>query len=138
MKYDEFIKHVQSFAQLDSSESAQKGIRATLSTLAERIDPALANKLADQLPEEISTYLRVPQENRSSSFSLEEFYSRVIEKEEIAPAQAVMHVRSVFAVLNCAVNPTDFREVQAHLDQDYEELFPMSSNPYKLVSGTQQ
>ncbi len=138
MKYDELLKHVQSFAQLDSRESAQKGIRATLSTLAERIDAALANKLADQLPEEISSYLRVPEGTCASSFTLEEFYSRVIEKEKIPPAQAVMHVRAVFAVLNSAVNPTDFSEVQAYLDQDYEELFAMSSSPYKLVIGTQQ
>ncbi|MDJ0717037.1 MAG: DUF2267 domain-containing protein [Prochloraceae cyanobacterium] len=132
MKYDELLEHVQSFAQLDSRELAEKGIRATLSTLAERIDPALANKLADQLPEEISTYLRVPEEQSASSFTLEEFYSRVIEKEKIPPAQAVMHVRAVFAVLNSAVNPTDFSELQAHLDQNYEDLFPMSSSSYKL------
>ena len=137
MKYEELIEHVQSFAQLDSREEAEKGIRATLSTLSERIDSSLASKLADQLPEEISSYLRGREEQSVSSFSLQEFYQRVIEKEKIDPADAVMHVRAVFAVLSSAVNPTDFGEVQANLSQDYEELFAMSSSPYKLVIPTQ-
>ena len=123
MKYKEFINHVQSFAQLDSPSEAEKGIRATLSTLSERIDSALAGKLADQLPEEMSGYLRSREEKSASPFNLQEFYQRVIEKEKIDPAHAVMHVRAVFAVINSAVNPTDLSEVQANLSQDYEELF---------------
>jgi len=123
MKYNEFINHVQSFAQLDSVDEVEKGVRATLSTLAERIDGALACKLADQLPEEMSTYLRTQEEQSPSSFNLQEFYQRVIDKEDIDPARAVMHVRAVFAVVNSAVKPTDLSEVQANLSQDYEELF---------------
>ena len=123
MKYDEFIKHVQSFGQLDSPSEADKGIRATLSTLAERIDGTLANKLADRLPVEISSYLRARQGQSANSFSLQEFYQRVIDKEKIDPADAVMHVRAVFAVVNSAVEPSDLKEVQANLSQDYEELF---------------
>jgi len=37
VKYDEFIKHVQSVAQLNSRDEAEQATRATLETLKERI-----------------------------------------------------------------------------------------------------
>ncbi|MGF1487042.1 MAG: DUF2267 domain-containing protein, partial [Prochloraceae cyanobacterium] len=123
MKYEEFAKHVQSFAQLDSIDEAQKGISATLSTLAERIDAELANKLAAQLPIEISSYLQKEQKEKGTLFSLQEFYQRVIDKEKIDSAQAVEQVRAVFAVISSAVNPNDLNMVKISLSQDYEELF---------------
>lgn len=53
MKYDEFIKHVQSFSQVDSLDEVKRAVRATLQTLAERIPGNEASKLAEQLPEEM-------------------------------------------------------------------------------------
>ncbi len=123
MEYNQFVTQVQSFAQLASEAEAQKGIRATLVTLAERIDRVLARKLAEQLPKEMSLDLQAQEPQNPSSFNLQEFYQRVIEKEKIAPADAVMHVRGVFAVLNSSVNHADLNEIQAQLSPDYEELF---------------
>ncbi len=123
MEYNQFVTQVQSFAQLASEAEAQKGIRATLATLAERIDRVLARKLAAQLPKEMSLYLQEQEAQNPSSFNLQEFYQRVIEKEKIAPVDAVMHVRAVFAVLNSLVNRADLNEIQAQLSPDYEELF---------------
>ncbi len=37
MKYDEFIKHVQSVAQLNSREEAERATYGTLETIRERI-----------------------------------------------------------------------------------------------------
>jgi uncharacterized protein (DUF2267 family) len=38
MQYDQFVKHVQSFAQLDSREAAETATRAVLETIADRIE----------------------------------------------------------------------------------------------------
>jgi len=58
MKRDEFINHVQSIAQLDSCEEAERAVRATLETLRERIVGDEAKDLASQLPSEFGEYLR--------------------------------------------------------------------------------
>lgn len=127
MKYDEFIKHVQSFSQVDSLDEVKRAVRATLQTLAERIPGNEASKLAEQLPEEMAVHFRGREGQTGSAFSLKDFYRRVSDKEGIDPAAAVVHVRSVFAVLNSAVVPADFGEVQTTLTEDYEELFAAPS-----------
>ena len=126
MKYTEFTKHVQSFSQTDSLDEAERAICATLETLAERIQGDAASKLAEQLPKEMGPYLRGREGQTGSAFPLQEFYQRVSQKEGIDPAAAVMYVRAVFAVLNSAVPPEEFGEVQTTLSEDYEELFAVS------------
>ena len=127
MKYDEFVKHVQSFSQVDSLDEVKRAVRATLQTLAERIPGDEASKLAEQLPEEMGSHFQGREGQSGSTFTLKEFYQRVSEKEGIDPAAAVTHVRAVFAVLNSAVIPADFSEVQTTLSEDYEELFAAPS-----------
>lgn len=123
MKYNDFIRHVQSFSQVDSLDEVRQAVHATLRTLADRIPAETANKLVRQLPVELRSAIQDQKEQAGSSFTLKEFYQRVSEKENIDPATAVIHVRSVFAVLNSAIIPADFSEIQAALSEDYEELF---------------
>lgn len=123
MKYDEFIKHVQSFAMLDSRELAEKAAQATLKTIAERIVGNEASQLAAQLPSQLSQYLRGHDGENGDHFSLKEFYQRVSQKEGVEPTTAALHARAVFAVLNMAVTPGEFADVRANFSEDYEELF---------------
>ncbi|RAM52187.1 MAG: DUF2267 domain-containing protein, partial [Hapalosiphonaceae cyanobacterium JJU2] len=58
MKYDEFIRHVQSVAQLDTREETERATRATLETIKERIVGDEAKDLASQLPKELAECLR--------------------------------------------------------------------------------
>ena len=134
MKYDEFIKHVQSFSQVDSLDEVKRAVRATLQTLAERIPGDEASKLAEQLPEEMGTHLRGREGQSDNAFTLQEFYRRVGQKEGIDPSAAVIHVRAVFAVLNSAVIPADFSHVRAILSEDYEELFAAPSDYSQLLA----
>ena len=57
MKYDEFIKHVQTVAQLNSRQEAERAMRATLETIKQRIVGDEAKDLASQLPKELAEYL---------------------------------------------------------------------------------
>lgn len=50
MNRHEFIKHVQSIAQVGSREEAERAIRATLETIRDRIVGDEAKDLASQLP----------------------------------------------------------------------------------------
>ena len=83
--------------------------------------------LADQLPKEIAQYLRGHEGENGDHFTLQEFYSRVSEKEHVDPTTAVNHVRAVMAVINQAVTPGEFEDVRANLSDDYQELFAAPS-----------
>ena len=123
MKYDEFIKHVQSVAQLNSREEAEHATRATLEAIKERIVGDEAKDLAAQLPQELGQYLRGREGEDGQHFPVEEFYQRVSEKEGVEPTTAAMHARAVFAVLQTAVTPGEFADVRANFSEDYAELF---------------
>ncbi|HEY9698227.1 MAG TPA: DUF2267 domain-containing protein [Trichocoleus sp.] len=123
MKYDEFIKHVQSFAQLDSRETARNVSRGVLETIAERIVGNESHQLAAQLPAPLSDYLEGHEGQDGNPFSLREFYQRVSQKLDIDPIEAADYARAVFAVLNSAVTPGEFADFRANFSKDYEELF---------------
>ena len=127
MKYGEFIKHVQSVAQLNSREEAERATRATLEIIRERIVGDEAKDLASQLPQELGEYLRGREGENGQHFDLQEFIARVSEKEGVDPTAAAIHVRSVFTVLRNAVTPGEFKDFQANFTSDYAELFPTSS-----------
>lgn len=126
MKYDEFIKHVQSTAQLESRQAAEQATRATLETVAERIVGNEASQLAAQLPAELGQYLRGHEGENGHHFSIKEFYQRVSEKAGVEPVSAATQVRAVFTVLNEAVTPGEFADVKANFSPDYHELFAAS------------
>lgn len=124
MKHDEFIKHVQSVAQLNSREEAEQATHATLEILKERIVGNEASQLAAQLPKELGQYLRGREGEDGQYFPVEEFYQRVSQKEGVEPTVAAIHVRAVFTVLQAAVTPGEFADVRANFSDDYEDLFP--------------
>lgn len=127
MKYDQFIKHVQSVAQLDSREEAISATRATLEVIRERIVGDEGKDLASQLPKELGEFLRGREGENGQHFGLEEFIKMVSEKENVEPTVAVIHVRAVFTVLQSAVSPGEFADLQANFSPDYAEIFPAGS-----------
>lgn len=126
MKYDEFIKHVQSVAQLDSREEAERATQATLETIRERIVGDEAKDLAAQLPKELGEYLHGREGEDGQHFDMEEFIRRVSQKEGVEPTVGVIHVRAVFAVMQDAISPGEVADLQVNLSKDYAELFAPS------------
>lgn len=126
MKYDEFIKHVQSSAQLDSRQAAEQVTYATLETIAERIVGDEASQLAAQLPAELGQYLRGHEGENGHPFSLQEFYQRVSQKAGVEPVAAAVQARAVFTVLNQAVTAGEFADIKANFSDDYSELFSVA------------
>lgn len=126
MKYDEFIRNVQGIAQLNSRQEAEQATQATLETVAERIVGNEASQLAAQLPEELARCLRGHEGENGHHFSLQEFYQRVSQKSGVEPVAAAVQARAVFIVLNEAVTPGEFADVQANFSDDYSELFAVT------------
>lgn len=121
MNADEFFAEVRTVAELGSRDQAQNAVRATLSTLRERLAGNEPNNLADQLPPEVAEPLRGP--GGQDNFSLDEFYARVAEKEGVGREEAVRHARAVGAVLQQAVTAGELDDVRWQLKDEYAELF---------------
>lgn len=124
MNYDRFIGLVQSRARMPSRANAVAATRATLETLAERIDPHEAHHLASQLPREIGIFL----ENTSSGdtgerFSFDAFCQRVAHREEKEVSTALFHARCVLETVQEAVSAGEMRDVRSQLPSEFERLF---------------
>jgi uncharacterized protein (DUF2267 family) len=124
MQFDEFVGLVQHRARLASNGEAVHAIRATLTTLGERLFGEEAKNLAAQLPEEIGFYLK--QANAREAFSLKEFYQRVSTLEHADLPIAIYHARAVMSVLLDAVSPGEIADIRAQLPTEYNQLFQWS------------
>lgn len=123
MKYDEFIKHVQTAAQLGSRQEAENAVRATLETVRDRLVGDEAKDLAAQLPQQLGEYLRGREGENGGHFSFKEFIERVSAKEGVEPSVAAIHARAVFSVLENAVSAGEMKDVRVNFSDDYDELF---------------
>lgn len=95
--------------------------RATLTTLAERIDPGEIRDLSAQLPEELAPYAFAPNP-AADGFGLDEFVSRVAGRAETDRTQATDGVRAVFDTLREAVSPAEYDAVVSYLPAEYWKL----------------
>ena len=128
MKYDEFIKEVQTRGHMESREEAERATRATLETLAERLAGGEPHDLASQLPPELAEHLRYEGEETANPYSLDEFFERVSERDEgVDQPKAVYHARVVMEVVGDAVTKGEMDHVRSQLPEEYEPLFQAGS-----------
>ncbi len=125
MNFDEFVGEVQHRARLASEGEAIRAISATFQALGERLYGGEVENLAAQLPREISAYLQTAQEQ--TSYSLDEFFEKVAEYEELDLPESVHHTRAVIDVMQDAVSAGEMRDVRAQLPEEYDALFEAGS-----------
>lgn len=121
MKRDQFLAEVRDLAELGSDEDAEKATRATLQTLRERLAGNEPSNLAAQLPPEIAPH--VDGEGGRESFSVEEFYNRVAQKEGVGVEEATRHARAVATIVQTAVTGGELDDVRSQLGNKYRDLF---------------
>jgi uncharacterized protein (DUF2267 family) len=122
MKFEEFMKTVSERAGLDR-EQAEKAVRATLNTLAQRLAGGEAKDLASQLPEELKeTVLFTTGAGEGHRMHLEEFIARIADREGTSVDAARRHAKAVMATLHDAVTDEEFEEVAGQLGPEYREL----------------
>ena len=122
MNYGEFMKEVRERSGLDR-EQAERAVRATLNTLAQRLAGGEAKDLASQLPEELKTTVMVTTgAGKGEPMSLQEFVATVADREGCPPDAARDHVKAVMATLRDAVTDKEFEEVMGQLDREYRVL----------------
>ncbi|KIH97291.1 hypothetical protein LP52_20205 [Streptomonospora alba] len=120
MKHDAFIGQVQDRAHLDSRGAAQAFTRATLETIAERINPDLADDLAAQLPQEIGENVRRVTEQwvPTQRFGQDEFVRRVAERAHADEPKAAFAARVVFELLDEATTGNVMGKVREGMPED--------------------
>lgn len=123
MQTDQLVGQVQSRAKLSSRGQAEGAVRATLETLAERIQSTQAENLADQLPREIGEHLRrvvyAPDEPVTGArMTQQEFFDRVAQRGDFAPPQAAYVARCVIEVVDEATEGGLMAKIRQALDDE--------------------
>lgn len=123
MDYDRFVGLVQHRARMDSRASAEAAIRATFSTLSERLAGGLPDSIGSQLPDEVSRHLQSP--GTGESFDLQQFWDRIADRERPATEtpDAAFHARAVMSVVDEAVSAGTLEKLQDQLPEEWSPLF---------------
>jgi uncharacterized protein (DUF2267 family) len=128
MNFDEFTGQVQHRLELPGTGEAVRAIRATLTTLGERIQAGEARDLAASLPMEVDYYLTDAVAEHGQRFDWSTFVERVREREGIEDgAAAAYHARVVLDVAAEVVAPAEIQQVRDQLpaDEGWKSLFEL-------------
>ena len=128
MNFDEFTGEVQHRIELPGTGEAVRAIRATLSTLGQRIPEGNAADLAASLPMEIKWYLTGAVHEHGQRFDWQEFVSRVSDITGAERPDAAYEAQVIVDFLSTQVPPSDFRQLRDSLpesedDENWVKLF---------------
>ncbi|MGH9458013.1 MAG: DUF2267 domain-containing protein [Thermoanaerobaculia bacterium] len=138
MTHDELVGRVQSRAGLPSRGDAERAIRATLESLAERLDGEIGQHLAAQLPQEIGRHLLIDTEFRR--LDLDEFFKHVHEREGegVDLPDSVYHARVVIEVIGEAVSQGAMEKIRSVLPAEFGPLFEGSAGRMRTAAAEQR
>lgn len=121
MNFDEFTGTVQHRLELPGTGETVRAIRATLSTLGQRIPEGNAEDLAASLPMEVKWYLTGAVDEHGQRFDWREFIERVAEVENADAADAAYHARVIVDVVREEVPDSDFQQLRDMLPEDADD-----------------
>jgi len=127
MQFSQFVGQAQHRLELPDEGPAVRAIRATLTTLGERIQEGEAKDLASSLPMEIDRFLLTA--DSSQRFDYTEFVARVAEREHADRSDAAYHSKRIVQLLAEAVPPGELDQVRAQLPADFDPLFELVDAP---------
>ncbi|GCE49365.1 uncharacterized protein (DUF2267 family) [Thermosporothrix hazakensis] len=128
MKADEIISKVMKRAEIGSRVEAKNAIQATVETLSEHLTAEECQNLSAQLPPEIADSMRSSRPGgEAERFSLDEFFQRVSQREDVGLQEATRHTRVVCAVLAEAITIGQLDHLKAQLPNDIARLFDVQN-----------
>ncbi|TFD78790.1 DUF2267 domain-containing protein [Cryobacterium sp. Sr8] len=131
MDEDTLMGQVQNRVRLSSRADAERAVRSTLETLAERIPAGLASNLAAQLPHEVGEHLRRvaddPSHESGERFDRDEFIHRISDRAGVDDPQAAYLARVVFEVIDEAASLV-MDTVRGVLPEDLQQLTSAGSS----------
>lgn len=125
MDYDQYIKRVKERALYSSDEEAARSVRSVLEVLSARLSAEEADDIAALLPKELKPYLK--RNGQVENFGLDEFLSRVAEKEGVDPTIARYHSVAVLSALAAAVPTSELIHAFSELPREIRDLFQVEN-----------
>ena len=95
MDYEEIIKAIRQSGGGLSRDTAERAAQATLQTLAERLHRGEARHILQELPAELKPFIYT--DTDAEALDIDEFLSRVADREGTDVETALRHARAVFA-----------------------------------------
>jgi uncharacterized protein (DUF2267 family) len=131
MKHEEFIGRVRQQADLSSTGEAERGCRATLETLGERLPEGLTDNLAAQLPREVGEHLRRPVADAGAGelFGRADFVASVAERTGVSESQAALIAHAVVDTLFAATEGGLMAEASDYLPPEVREYVTPARSP---------
>lgn len=128
MDFDEFTGEVQHRLELPGTGETVRAIRATLSTLGQRIPAGHAEDLAASLPMEIAWYVTGAVSEHGQRFDWREFVTRVSEITGEGRPDAAYQAQVILDLVRSVVPESDFRQLRDSLpegedDENWRKLF---------------
>ncbi|SEP12644.1 Uncharacterized conserved protein, DUF2267 family [Halorientalis persicus] len=120
MDFDEFTGQVQHRLELPGTGHAVRAIRATLSTLGQRIPADAAEDFAASLPLEIKWYPTGAVDSHGERFDWTEFLERVSEIDGQDKAEVAYHARVIVDLVAEVVPESDFQQLRDQLPESQE------------------
>ncbi len=121
MDFDEFTGTVQHRLELAGTGETLRAIRATLSTLGQRIPEGAAEDLAASLPLEIKWYLTGAVHEHGQRFDWRSFLDRVSEIEGVDPPEAAYHAQIIMDLVGDVVPESDFHQLRDQLPESEDD-----------------
>mgnify|MGYP000022825740 CR=1 FL=1 len=130
MDFDEFTGTIQHRLELPGTGETVRSIRATLTTLGQRIPAGAAEDLAASLPMEIRWYLTGAVHDHGQRFDWREFVARVSDIEHTEPSDSAYRAQVIVDLVATQVPPSDFRQLRDQLpesedDENWGKLFEL-------------
>lgn len=122
MDQQTFTSRVRARSEIALDDHLHGGIRAALTTLAERITPGEAEHLGAQLPPELGGAVAAAAEG-PVVFDRSEMLRRVQARSGLDPHGAEKMTAAVFSTLSDAVTAGEIDDVSAQLPDDIRSLF---------------
>lgn len=118
-----FVEQVQQRAGLSSQQEADRLVRATMSTLSERVTGGQVDDLSPALPPELRTEL-TRFTGQATSFDKNTFLDRITgEIDTVDLGEAERQVRAVLSVLRSWAPGREIEDTIAQLPRDLADLF---------------
>jgi uncharacterized protein (DUF2267 family) len=128
MDYEEIIDAARHAAGGVSHEAAERAVRSTLQTLAERLPRGEARHILRELPAELAPWIYT--ETDAEPLGIDEFLARVAQRESTDIETALLRTRGVFSALGDALSGEAVAHLAASLPQTFEPLVAEAQHRY--------
>jgi uncharacterized protein (DUF2267 family) len=136
MDYEEIIEVIRRASGGMGAEAAEHAAQATLETLAERLPRGEAQHILQELPAELKPWIYT--ETDAEAFDVDEFLSRVADREDTDIETALVHARAVFFALGDALSSEAVAHLTANLPLTFGPLIAEAQRTYLEVMPADQ